>query len=115
MTIAWGKGSLFSVAIKDAPDLIILGHRFQCRVETKTLEGIYGLELDEEFSFTDYSEYMDEHGIEALTPYTSDEAILQAIDPTLPSELIPHCPEIVDSFQMFCRRARAGNSTTDPT
>ena len=108
MTIAWGKGSLFSVAIQDEPDRIILGHRFQIRVDTKTLDGIYGLEMDEEYTYQQYGDYMNENGIEALTPFTSDEAVLQAIDKTLPSELIPHCPEIVDSFQMFCRRAREG-------
>lgn len=114
MTTAWGKGSLFSIAIKDAPGRIVLGHRFQCRTEFKTLEGIYGLELDEQFTFDQYSAYLDEYGFEALYPYCSDQAILQALDTTKPAELGEHCPEIVDSFKMFCRRARAGNSTTDP-
>lgn len=113
MTIAWGKGSLFAVAIEDAPDRIILGHRFQCRVDTKTLEGIYGLELDEEYAFAEYSAYLDEYGVEALTQYTADQAIPQAVDKTMPAELIPHCSEIVDSFEMFCRRARTSNPATD--
>lgn len=113
MTIAWGKRFLFSIGIADEPDRVILGHQFQCRVQDKTLEGIYGVELDSRYTFAEYSNHLNEHGFDVLYSFAENKKVVQALGPTMPAELIPHCPEILYSFEMFCRRARTGNPATD--
>lgn len=114
MTIAWGNGGLFRATLDDGSYLLLLGHQFQCRTEDKVLNAIYGLELDPEYSYEQYAEHMNEYGFDELHYYTDTDPVIQAIEGTKPSELLPFEQTIVDSFQMFSKRARTSNPAANP-
>lgn len=106
MTIAWGRVELHSLKYADDDGtLIVAGSQFEMFARPRPICGVIGKALDQRYSFEQYAELEDRHGMQAVVQYAEDDEItLTALDPTEPEEIIPHQEFILDQYRMFLTR-----------
>ncbi len=106
MTIAWGRVELHSLSyVNESGSLIVAGSQFEMFARPSPICGVIGKALDPRYTFEEYSELENLHGIAAVMPYADDSEIaLIALDPTEPEEIIPHQELILDQYRMFLAR-----------